>query len=91
MKMPFGKHKGVPVHQLPRHYLLWLHDNCDLRGQLRDEVDFALGRKSMADPSSSAPAKLTQPVEYHLRPDVLDRIAADVEASRQKRNKPDID
>ena len=90
MKMPFGKHKGMPVHQLPKGYLLWLHDNCDLRGRLRDEIDFTLGGKRMVDPSSSASARRTQPIEYHLRPDVLDRIAADVEASRQRRTKPDI-
>ncbi len=26
--MPFGKHLGKPIGQLPADYLLWLRDNC---------------------------------------------------------------
>ena len=24
--MPFGKHKGTPISQLPKHYVSWLKD-----------------------------------------------------------------
>lgn len=25
--MPFGKHKGTAMANVPAHYLIWLHDN----------------------------------------------------------------
>lgn len=28
MKMPFGKHKGRPLKDVPDDYLLWVVDNC---------------------------------------------------------------
>jgi hypothetical protein len=28
MKMPFGKHKGKPLKDVPDDYLLWVFDNC---------------------------------------------------------------
>ena len=29
MKMPFGKHKGTDIEDLPTDYLKWLAENCD--------------------------------------------------------------
>ena len=29
MKMPWGKHKGQDIEDLPSSYLLWLAGNCD--------------------------------------------------------------
>ncbi len=43
MLMPFGKHKGEEVASLDQQYLEWLDENCELRGQLADEVSRALG------------------------------------------------
>ena len=29
MDMPFGKHKGQPIEDLPSSYLRWLAESCD--------------------------------------------------------------
>lgn len=29
MQMPFGKHKGEDIEDLPSSYLKWLAENCD--------------------------------------------------------------
>lgn len=42
MQMPFGKHKGTEVDQLPSDYLLWLVSNIDMREQLKEAVIEAL-------------------------------------------------
>ena len=41
MRMPFGKHKGVPVNQLPLDYLYWLVHNTALREPLGTVVKHA--------------------------------------------------
>lgn len=33
-KMPFGKHAGVPIADLPHDYLEWILENLKLRGSL---------------------------------------------------------
>lgn len=42
MMMPFGRHKGEDVHDIPLHYLEWLRDNCGLYGELEAAVDEAI-------------------------------------------------
>ena len=42
MLMPFGKHRGCYVEDLPQSYLRWLLDNVDLREPLLTEVCNAL-------------------------------------------------
>lgn len=37
-RMPFGKHMGKPLNTLPRKYLRWLLDNCNLREPLKTDV-----------------------------------------------------
>ena len=39
MKMPFGKHKGKPLVEVPKSYLRWLKENCELREPLATAVD----------------------------------------------------
>lgn len=34
MEMPFGKHKGTELEDIPLDYLEWLVDNVDLHGEL---------------------------------------------------------
>ena len=37
--MPFGKHQGKPMIEVPASYLLWLHDNAkDLRDPLKSYI-----------------------------------------------------
>ena len=40
--MPFGKHEGKPLTQVPRGYLRWLRDNANLSGWLKDAVEAVL-------------------------------------------------
>jgi uncharacterized protein (DUF3820 family) len=38
--MPFGKHKGKILDDVPADYLLWLHENStNLNGSLKDYID----------------------------------------------------
>jgi hypothetical protein len=36
--MPFGKHKGEKLGNVPSSYLLWIYDNLDLRDDLKDYI-----------------------------------------------------
>ncbi len=42
MKMPFGKHIGKELTELPRAYLVWLTRNVKLFGELQEEVEAIL-------------------------------------------------
>lgn len=37
--MPFGKHKGIAMANVPASYLLWLHDNGQCFGAMKDYLD----------------------------------------------------
>ena len=39
MKMPFGKHKGENMEDLPDSYLLWLAENIESGPVLREAED----------------------------------------------------
>ena len=39
IRMPFGKFKGVFIHDLPFDYLVWLHSLDDLRDPLRSAIE----------------------------------------------------
>jgi hypothetical protein len=39
MRMPFGKHKGVELTEVPRPYLQWLRRQEWLRGWLAQAID----------------------------------------------------
>ena len=38
MNIPFGKHIGTPVEELPKNYLHWLVANVKLKGALKTEI-----------------------------------------------------
>ena len=38
MQMPFGKYAGYDLEEVPKDYLLWLSNNIDLYGDLREAV-----------------------------------------------------
>ena len=37
--MPFGKHKGEKMANVPASYLLWIYDNMNLFDDLREYID----------------------------------------------------
>jgi hypothetical protein len=45
-RMPFGKHKGQLLSELPLSYLLWLSELDDLREPLRSFVDAEMDRRN---------------------------------------------
>lgn len=40
--MPFGKHKGEKLANVPADYLIWLHDQGTLRGELAEYIKLNL-------------------------------------------------
>jgi hypothetical protein len=71
MKMPFGRHVGIEVADVPAGYLRWLRDNCELYGELADEVDEALAVREKSRSQSRRESR----VNVHA----LDAEAADAE------------
>jgi hypothetical protein len=53
-RMPFGKHKGLPLSKLPYEYLLWLR-TADLRDPLDTAVDDEYQRRLTQSRATSAP------------------------------------
>lgn len=41
--MPFGKHKGELLVDIPGSYLRWVLDNLDINGSLRDDIEAIVG------------------------------------------------
>jgi len=49
--MPFGKHKGEKLANVPADYLLYMHNNCAIFGKVKQYVDenYDLLTKEKAD------------------------------------------
>jgi uncharacterized protein (DUF3820 family) len=45
MEMPFGKHKGEKLEDVPVDYIEWALENCDLRPALQAEMEAQLALK----------------------------------------------
>lgn len=45
MKLPFGKHKGEAIEDVPLAYLKWLEERDDLRPDLREALQFEITRR----------------------------------------------
>lgn len=61
-RMPFGKHKGMLLIDIPSDYLLWLRRACDLDGWLRAAVENEMdrrtcGRRATGQAHEAPPAK----------------------------------
>jgi hypothetical protein len=55
-RMPFGKHKGLLLRELPDDYLCWLRDECDLREPLRMRVEREYQRRIRPRDRAQRPA-----------------------------------
>ena len=57
-KMPFGKHKGVLISELPGDYIKWLYSEVELREPLRSlvdqEIELRYGRHNTGAPHDGA-------------------------------------
>ena len=42
IRMPFGKHKGESLLDIPVSYLEWVYDNVELNGDLEEAVSDAI-------------------------------------------------
>lgn len=58
--MPFGKHKGLPVAELPDDYLRWLWEDVELRDPLRSAVFNVYHARFVQGPSSTPPRHAVQ-------------------------------
>ena len=56
MRMPFGKHKGKPLDEIPKDYLLWIRENITLGQHLAECIDAVL----CGEPLPSRPDKRTK-------------------------------
>src|SRR5262245_58291439 len=62
MQMPFGKHAGKALAEIPLSYLVWLAEECDLRAPLRRAVEEELRRRILGgDETDGARAAWTPP------------------------------
>ena len=43
--MPFGKHKGTAINEIPTRYLRWLLRNTDISGDLKQAVEYTISGK----------------------------------------------
>jgi hypothetical protein len=55
-RLPFGKHAGKPVRDVPTDYLSWLLRECKLSSGLRSAVAAELSSRGVAVPPAPAPA-----------------------------------
>jgi hypothetical protein len=74
--MPFGKHKGESLRDIPYDYLSWVLDNCTridrwLRAAIRQELDRRLDDDGDPEPAYPPPADLQNVVRAWYRRLVL--------------------
>jgi hypothetical protein len=78
--LPFGKHKGVPLCDVPDTYLTWVLRQCKLSSGLRTAVAEQLHARGIEPPEPAPPAEPTCPRcgpaaghRYHWQVDSLKR------------------
>lgn len=56
MRMPFGKHKGEDIDDIPDDYLQWVLDNCDIESEtLLHAIEIRMGLRAKSGPTRSPP------------------------------------
>jgi hypothetical protein len=76
--MPFGKYRGYELWEIPRGYLEWLLDNCDLHSGLANAVEEQLygyrgsrDRYSPPPPPPSAPGICVPPNQVPMTLEIV--------------------
>lgn len=70
--MPFGRHKGKRLDQIPRGYLRWAQANVEMSGWLKTAVDAVVAGKPV--PPQPARGGWTTSSDFHLDPEIDARI-----------------
>ena len=60
MKMPFGRHKGKELSEIPPDYLEWISENLTITGDLADEIYRVLGTGPDPEQILRCPAALAE-------------------------------
>lgn len=55
MRMPWGKHAGQRLEDIPIGYLVWLVNECDLKDALRNAVEKELRRRQFDQSGDPVP------------------------------------
>lgn len=81
MQMPFGKHAGKELADIPRAYLVWALENLELHEDLRAEISKIVkagnGKRAVAKKETTpAPDQLVEAVNRLA--DVVDRLASEI-------------
>ena len=56
-RMPFGKHRGRPLCEVPANYLTWLLRKCDLSPWLEQAVQDELSSRELVSPGRKSGAR----------------------------------
>ena len=95
VRIPFGKHRGTLISDLPDEYIVWLYENADLYGLLELAVDAEFrdrfGPAEDDDPPPAQPVVLVE--KLHLDPVLRSVCAKLIEVGYRQlalKNHPDV-
>jgi Putative quorum-sensing-regulated virulence factor len=85
-RMPFGKYKGRLLRELPADYLRWLHDACDLREPLRQDIEAEYQRRFRSGSRAESPPAPALVLPPAMRQTAVDIVRAGYRALTLRRH-----